>query len=195
MELPFLDYIHDDKHPWVVCVGVPFGTHLWQVVDSSELNGAFKMEVTKAETIIYAGKPESKKSWWRWPILFLSWTVPFLNHLAGLTKHRRQLLFLRLESAKLCNTSEPWPTVQGDCNWYPATTTSSVDVTDGQQLALALQALSQSILRQVQQQEQMMQLCWAKWGVRVLRMARKEQIVSEQYIACVASLSGIKAYR
>jgi hypothetical protein len=41
MELPFLQYIHDNAHPWVVCISVPYGTHLWQVADSSELNGAF----------------------------------------------------------------------------------------------------------------------------------------------------------
>jgi hypothetical protein len=27
--LPFLKYINDDNHPWMVCIGVPYGTHLW----------------------------------------------------------------------------------------------------------------------------------------------------------------------
>lgn len=43
LELPFLDYIFDKSHEWSVCIGVPYGTHLWQVADSSELNGCFKM--------------------------------------------------------------------------------------------------------------------------------------------------------
>jgi hypothetical protein len=40
--LPFLDYIFDNDHPWMVSIGVPYGTHLWQVADSSEQNAAFK---------------------------------------------------------------------------------------------------------------------------------------------------------
>jgi hypothetical protein len=29
MELPFLDYIFDSTHQWYVCIGVPYGTHIW----------------------------------------------------------------------------------------------------------------------------------------------------------------------
>jgi hypothetical protein len=32
--LPFLQYIHSDNHKWTCCIGVPYGTNLWQVVDS-----------------------------------------------------------------------------------------------------------------------------------------------------------------
>ena len=32
----------DKQHPWMVCQGVPYGTSLWQVADSSEQNGSFK---------------------------------------------------------------------------------------------------------------------------------------------------------
>ena len=41
-EIPFLRYVTDKQHPWVVCQGVPYGTSLWQVADSSEQNGSFK---------------------------------------------------------------------------------------------------------------------------------------------------------
>ena len=41
-ELPFLQYVTSPDHPWMVCQGVPYGTSLWQVADSSEQNGAFK---------------------------------------------------------------------------------------------------------------------------------------------------------
>jgi hypothetical protein len=34
---------------WFVCIGVPNGTHLWQVGDASSMNGCFKMGVTKAK--------------------------------------------------------------------------------------------------------------------------------------------------
>ena len=43
LELPFLEYVNDPKHKWVVCIGCPNGTSLWQVGDSAEQNGCFKM--------------------------------------------------------------------------------------------------------------------------------------------------------
>ena len=49
LQLPFLDYINDANHRWMVCVGVPYATHIWQVADSSELNGTFKVALTKAK--------------------------------------------------------------------------------------------------------------------------------------------------
>ena len=45
--LPFLSYINDAAHKWVVCIGVPYGTSLWQVGDSSEQNGAYKMALAR----------------------------------------------------------------------------------------------------------------------------------------------------
>jgi hypothetical protein len=47
--LPFLKYIHEDKNKWTCCIGVPYGTHLWQVADSSPMNGCFKSQLTKAK--------------------------------------------------------------------------------------------------------------------------------------------------
>ena len=47
LELPFLRYITDKDHEWMVCIGVPYGTHLWQVADSSQQNGRFKIAITK----------------------------------------------------------------------------------------------------------------------------------------------------
>ena len=49
LQLPFLQYIHSEEHPWHVCLGLPYGTSFWQVGDSSEQNGAFKMNLTKAK--------------------------------------------------------------------------------------------------------------------------------------------------
>ena len=51
-ELPFLQYVTNPDHPWMVCQGVPYGTSLWQVADSSEQNGAFKMALSKAKSEI-----------------------------------------------------------------------------------------------------------------------------------------------
>ena len=42
-DIDFLTYINDDDHKWNVCLGVPYGTALWQVADSSQQNGTYKM--------------------------------------------------------------------------------------------------------------------------------------------------------
>jgi hypothetical protein len=39
----FLTYINDQGHVWKVCLGVPYATSYWQVGDSSEQNGTFKI--------------------------------------------------------------------------------------------------------------------------------------------------------
>ena len=44
-DVEFLKYINDDKHKWAVCIGVPYGTSYWQVGDSKEQNGTFKMKL------------------------------------------------------------------------------------------------------------------------------------------------------
>jgi hypothetical protein len=48
--------------PWTCCIGVPYGTSVWQLGDSAEQNGTFKIESKKenAETVrckIRAGFP------------------------------------------------------------------------------------------------------------------------------------------
>ena len=45
--LPFLEYINHPDHIWKVCFGIPNGTALWQVGDSPEKNGSWKMATTK----------------------------------------------------------------------------------------------------------------------------------------------------
>ena len=42
-DIDFLTYINDVNHRWNVCLGVPYGTALWQVADSSQQNGKYKM--------------------------------------------------------------------------------------------------------------------------------------------------------
>jgi hypothetical protein len=73
-EIPFLNYIHDSQHEWVVCIGVPYGTHIWQVADSSEMNGAFKLGVTKAKKAYFNVKPVSCQTWSTTDI------IPIINH-------------------------------------------------------------------------------------------------------------------
>ena len=52
--IEFLSYIHDARHIWIVCLGVPYGTHLWQMGDSSEMNGKYKMALTTGKEELVA---------------------------------------------------------------------------------------------------------------------------------------------
>ena len=54
----FLSYVIDPRHEWVVCIGVPYGTALWQVGDSSEQNGSYKVALARAKSELI-----SKKTW------------------------------------------------------------------------------------------------------------------------------------
>ena len=52
-DLEFLEYINNPSHKWNVCLGVPYGTSLWQVADSSEQNGLFKMMLNEKKSEIF----------------------------------------------------------------------------------------------------------------------------------------------
>ncbi len=55
----FVDYINNKKHPWKVCLGVPYATTLWQVGDASEQNGMAKMEWYREKTNLSVWKYEN----------------------------------------------------------------------------------------------------------------------------------------
>ena len=46
LQAPFLKYINSPEDHYVTCIGVPYGTALWQVGDSKEQNGSFNMAMT-----------------------------------------------------------------------------------------------------------------------------------------------------
>ena len=50
--LNFLAYVTNKEHEWCVCIGVPYGTSLWQVGDSSEQNGAYKMALSRKKELL-----------------------------------------------------------------------------------------------------------------------------------------------
>ena len=52
LELPFIEYINDPAHKWKVCLGLPYGTSFWQVGDSSEQNGSYKMETYRYKDML-----------------------------------------------------------------------------------------------------------------------------------------------
>ena len=45
-DLELLRYVNTYPHRWNVCIGVPYGTALWQVGDSSKQNGTFNINLT-----------------------------------------------------------------------------------------------------------------------------------------------------
>ena len=53
-ELEFMQRMSSPKLPWTACIGVPYGTSLLQVGDSSEQNGSFNMGLTKAKSDLVA---------------------------------------------------------------------------------------------------------------------------------------------
>lgn len=61
-DVPFLNYIHGEDHKWIVCLGVPYGTHIWQVADSSQLNGKFKIWLTKNKKLFFDIKRSLNKN-------------------------------------------------------------------------------------------------------------------------------------
>ena len=73
-DIPFLDYVHDPEHEWVCCLGVPYGTHLWQVADSSQLNGNFKVCLTKNKKKFFEIKRALNKNFDQQDI------IPLINH-------------------------------------------------------------------------------------------------------------------
>ena len=57
--LTVLNYINNPAHPWTVCIGVPYGTHLWQVADAEQINGVFTQEFSKEKALMLKQLTES----------------------------------------------------------------------------------------------------------------------------------------
>ncbi|KAI2497276.1 hypothetical protein MHU86_17240 [Fragilaria crotonensis] len=55
-DLKFLRYVNDPTTKWNACIGVPYGTSYWQVGDSTEQNGCFKMALTRYKRELLARK-------------------------------------------------------------------------------------------------------------------------------------------
>jgi hypothetical protein len=96
-ELPFLEYITCKDHKWKVCIGVPYGTSYWQVGDSAEQNGCFKMALTKAKRNLV----EKKESWG------LEGTIEKTD-IMGLVTYAWEHSFSRKESNKKAVAERGW---------------------------------------------------------------------------------------
>jgi hypothetical protein len=55
-DLEFLEYINTAETKWDVNIGLPYGTSYWQVGDSTEQNGCFKMALTKEKQALVTKK-------------------------------------------------------------------------------------------------------------------------------------------
>jgi hypothetical protein len=57
-DLDLLKYIRTIENQWSVCFGVPYATHIWQVADSSEQNGSYKIAEAGVKRKIMQKKSE-----------------------------------------------------------------------------------------------------------------------------------------
>lgn len=71
--LPFLKYVNNPLTAWRACIGVPYGTHIWQPADSTELNGTFKIALYREKQNYLRQKPPSQKK------IVSSDVIPILN--------------------------------------------------------------------------------------------------------------------
>jgi hypothetical protein len=78
-EEPFMKYTLESNRPWTCCIGVPYGTSMWQLGNSAEQNGKFNIESWKAksDTVrckIRAGLPATLE---RSDIVIIVWQKSF----------------------------------------------------------------------------------------------------------------------
>ena len=57
--MKYINDANDEGHKWNVHVSVSYGTSYWQVGDSAEQNGSFKMALSQAKTELLKKKIES----------------------------------------------------------------------------------------------------------------------------------------
>ena len=100
LQVPFLRYVNDDAHKWKVCIGLPNGTGKWQVGDSSQQNGQYKVEMTreKGKLILFKTRIGSET------VIEKSDAIPLVNRVWPKS-------FGRTETNK---------TAIRDRGWYPA---------------------------------------------------------------------------
>jgi hypothetical protein len=83
-EIPFLDYIHEKDHEWVCCIGVPYGTHIWQVAYSPQMNEAVKITLIVAKQNLSQLRNGLRKSNFEMtdiiPLVRHDWDVILVNY-------------------------------------------------------------------------------------------------------------------
>jgi hypothetical protein len=96
-ELEFLEYINTAEHKWNCCIGLPYGTSYWQVGDSSEQNGCFKMALTKVKQQLVMQKNDSG----------LEYTIN-REDIVGLVQKAWKSSFARVETNRQAISKRGW---------------------------------------------------------------------------------------
>lgn len=73
IQLLLLNFINNNQHKWMVCVGAPYFTHKWQVHDASAMNGVAWKMLFKAKQD-YLSHCDTLNFCWTNVILFV-WTA------------------------------------------------------------------------------------------------------------------------
>ena len=55
-----MEYVNAADTKWTVCIGVPYGTNLWQVGDSAQQNGAYKSRLMLEKSLLLQKKQEMR---------------------------------------------------------------------------------------------------------------------------------------
>ena len=98
-DVEFLTCVNDPPTKWQVCLGVPYGTALWQVADSSEQNGVFKMELAKAKKNLYDNRIDGLQGDLHIiktdiiPLVNEAWPLAFCNINGEDGNHRTEICF------------------------------------------------------------------------------------------------------
>jgi hypothetical protein len=93
----FLTYINGEGHVWKVCLGVPYATSYWQVGDSAEQNGTFKVCWYREKGILITYKSDRAM-----PLCINPWDVmPLLNRCFGHS-------FGRIQTNKNATSDRGW---------------------------------------------------------------------------------------
>ena len=69
-------YIKNPNHKWVVCIGVFYGTALWQVGDPKQQNGNYTLKLGEAKVNLMTKKKRSHLSFYLIP----KDIIPLINY-------------------------------------------------------------------------------------------------------------------
>ena len=79
-EIPFLDYICNNQHNWQLCIGVPYGIFLWQVLDSKEYNGSYKIALAQTKKEFFEKNCACSSTQLNWHQLISTDIIPLINN-------------------------------------------------------------------------------------------------------------------
>lgn len=107
-DLKFLRYINTNTTKWNACIGVPYGTSYWQVGDSTEQNGCFKMALTKHKRNLLRRKEECR----------LEFTIEKVD-IVNLVHEAWLESFARVKSNKKAIADRGWNPLTYNCLLHP----------------------------------------------------------------------------